>query len=165
MTVLVTVLGTQARETTYELDGRRIDACLAPEALVQLLPSQSSPWTVVCVCTAAAAEKTYTTLERRLGAMQMSPSLKRIDIPDGLTRDEVEEAIGTMVNEVVSFDDPEVIVDLTHGPRHLAALASVRAGVVRERPQGLARPTRVLRQPAAELSESPDRPGDAASCR
>jgi CRISPR-associated DxTHG motif protein len=115
---LVTVLGTESHEVDYVLDGRSCKAPLAPLAIVQL---RGGVGEVVALCTKDAEAATYPLLQGRLPP---ELSVRSEAIPEVTSQDETEAFLRKVIQVLVGR---EVILDLTHGLRHLAALAFLTA--------------------------------------
>lgn len=118
--VLVTVLGLKPKTLTYHLDGRQESASLSAVALARLL--EEPPETILAVCTDEALE-TLRTLEAELAAAPGLEGLQTERLPVSAV-DEEDLAL-KLVDELGRrlVDGRPVVMDLTHGPRHLAFLA------------------------------------------
>ncbi len=117
---LITVPGVRSDATTYRLGDRTITAPLSAVALARLL--DEPPEAVLAICT-AEAEATFRVLERELadaaGLEPLETKMLRVPSVDS------EEAALRLVDDLGHrlADGRPIIVDLTHGPRHLAFLA------------------------------------------
>lgn len=113
--ILLTSLGTQARETKYQWDERTATALLAPLALVKLLDPSQRPNRVVAVATQEAKDKTWDTFHEGIcQALGFEPQL--VLIPSGSSRDEIR-----LILEKVAWcvpENSELTLDVTQGLRH-----------------------------------------------
>ncbi len=112
-TVLVTVLGMVPQRTTYTLDGRSLAAPLAPIAVARLRGDIAQ---VVALCTEEAREGSLPVLQEGVAPTRVESA--RITI--GRTQEEIQGFLDTLVSVL---RDRRIVLDLTHGPRHLAMLA------------------------------------------
>ena len=113
--ILLTSLGTQARQTKYQWEGRETTAELAPLALVQLLDPSQRPNRVVAVVTQEAEEKTWETFRKGIDlALGFEPEL--VQIPDGSSPDEIRQILEKVARCFPK--DAELTLDVTQGLRH-----------------------------------------------
>ena len=124
--VLVTSLGKEAKETTYELHDRTVPAPLAPIALSKLLDSEGRRFhRAIAFCTPEAKAKTFPTFRSEVQA----DVVKSIDIEQSSGPDADEEFLEALTNEFPRRPAKplELFLDLTQGPRHFALLTYVGA--------------------------------------
>ena len=113
--ILLTSLGTQARETKYQWGERKAEASLAPLALVQLLDSSQRPNRVVAVATQEAKDKTWQTFHAGIcQGLGFEPQL--VLIPSGSSRDEIRQILEKVARCVP--ENAELTLDVTQGLRH-----------------------------------------------
>jgi CRISPR-associated DxTHG motif protein len=117
--LLVTVLGTNPQPAIYELAGHTHQARLAPIALLALDDEQFDE--VIALCTSEASKVSLPLLERSLGSAQLA----HVDIPAGVSADD----IGTFLHAFTCSipEGSELVVDVTHGFRHLSFLTLLGA--------------------------------------
>ncbi len=116
--VLLTALGTVARDATYRIEGRESTRPLAPLALVDLAGER--PDRVLAVCTEEALATTFPILRAELE--DLGVDIQAIGVPGALDAGELDEFVGA-VSRAVSDEAPlRLWVDLTHGFRHHAVL-------------------------------------------
>lgn len=114
---LFTVLGTAPRSLRYSLAGERVEAQLAPIALLELLPEERRPDEIVAFCTPQSMRDSFPLLEASAGI-----PVRGVEIPEKGNESELEEILGRMAEAVPSAEDAELTLDVTHGPRHLQFL-------------------------------------------
>lgn len=113
--ILLTSLGTQARETKYQWGERTATALLAPLALVKLLDPSQRPNRVVAVATQEAKDKTWPTFREGIKqALGFEPEL--VQIPSGSSRDEIRLILEKVAQCVP--ENSELTLDVTQGLRH-----------------------------------------------
>jgi CRISPR-associated DxTHG motif protein len=117
--VLVTVLGKNARETTYLLNDRESTACLAPIALFDLLPDTDKPDLVLALCTEEAKHHTFPILD---AALRHRVAVSCVDVPSGVTQQDVDDFMSSASRAIIFSDCKVLSVDVTHGFRHLSFL-------------------------------------------
>jgi CRISPR-associated DxTHG motif protein len=115
--VLVSVLGTDPKDAIYELAGRTQRARLAPIALLHLGDEPVDE--VIALCTAEAADKSLPLLEEGAGSVPVTPS----EIPGGVSDEEIGRFLDTFTKSIP--EGSELVVDITHGFRHLSFLTEV----------------------------------------
>ena len=150
--VLLTVLGTNPRNATYELGGAMQDARLAPLALLRLLPEARRPTRVLALCTREAKQDSWPSLEENL---PHDCAAELVDLPDGDSPEDVDTFLEVVAQAVPGHAD--LTVDVTHGFRHFSFLtyigvlylAALRDVEIRGR---------VLRPASAGSTESVPRP-------
>ncbi len=118
--LLLTVLGASPRAARYGLDGREVEAQLAPAALFELLPSARRPDLLLALCTARAKKESWPLLEQ---VLRDRCRLEVIDVPDGETQEDVGEYLMRVANAIPN--DVDLTVDVTHGYRHFSFLTYV----------------------------------------
>lgn len=113
--ILLTSLGTLAKETEYEWGCKKITAELTPLALVKLLDSEQLPNRVVAIITQGAKNKTWEIFQKGIrDTLKFAP--ESVDIPDGRNSDEISEIL-----ESIATQNPEgadLTLDVTQGFRH-----------------------------------------------
>ena len=113
--ILLTSLGTQARETKYQWGERTATALLAPLALVKLLDPSQRPNRVVAVATQEAKDKTWPTFREGIKqVLGFEPEL--VQIPSGSSRDEIRLILEKVARCVP--ENSELTLDVTQGLRH-----------------------------------------------
>ncbi len=117
--LLVTVLGIESRQTKYSLGDRVVQADLATAALVQLLPDDQKPDEVIALCTPQAIERTWPALKTSLG---LRCPAQCVEISLGHEPEDINEFLRAMIEAVPHGPDVHLILDLTHGFRHLPML-------------------------------------------
>jgi CRISPR-associated DxTHG motif protein len=116
--VLVTILGTRAEDATYVLGERSRTAKLASLAILDLRGGIDE---VVALCTEEASRRVLPLLYEGLPA---GLPRREVRVPEVSDPDEVEAFLRGVVDTLA---DRRVVLDLTHGPRHLALLAFAAA--------------------------------------
>ena len=117
--ILLTSLGKNANDTTYELDGKEATAQLAPLALLELLKMLELPMPdrVVAVVTEGAQNTTLPILQEGVRFhLDIEPDL--ISIPDGRNRDEIRKILESVADPEYIHEGSELTLDVTHGLRH-----------------------------------------------
>lgn len=117
--VLLTVLGLNPRHVCYVLGERRVEAGLAPLALIDLLPEGERPQLVIALCTPEAKVKSLPSLE---AALQGRCKVQPIDVPAGDTQDDVKRYLSIAAGAIPADCGIELTVDVTHGYRHFSYL-------------------------------------------
>ena len=118
--LMLTVLGMGAGKARYTLNGKEVEADLAPVALVELLPEEELPDRVLALCTPEAKNETWPKLEKLLqGRLCVEP----VDIPAGDDEDGIAKFLEAVTRAVPR--DVDLTVDVTHGFRHLSFLTYV----------------------------------------
>lgn len=118
--VLLTVLGTTPRPACYTLEDRRVEAALAPLALVELLDER--PDRVLAICTSAAEAASLPLL--REGLQDRIP-VATVPVPDGLAQEDISVFLGRVVAAVPRSECLDLTVDVTHGFRHFSFLTYI----------------------------------------
>lgn len=113
---LLTILGREARDAEYVLGGSRHRAPLAPLAIVAMRGGFSR---VIAFCTPEAEEKILPILKKGL-PHKVSLERRRISVPT--TGSDIAPFLERVAETIQGFEDP-VVLDVTHGPRHLPLLA------------------------------------------
>ena len=115
--LLLSVLGTYSKPARYSLEGREVEARLAPAALLELLPEENRPDRVLALCTSEAERDSLPVLEDVLG--DRFP-VEVVQVSAGDTQQDVD----TFLEDVVGAVDQGVglTVDVTHGFRHFSFL-------------------------------------------
>ena len=115
--LLLSVLGTYSKPARYTLEGREVEARLAPAALLELLPEEARPDRVLALCTPEAELSSLPLLEDALG--DRFP-VEVVQVSAGDTQQDVD----TFLEDVVGAVDQGVglTVDVTHGLRHFSFL-------------------------------------------
>lgn len=113
--LLLTSLGILAKNASYELDGRKYNAELAPLALYHLLPEKERFEKAVVLCTDRAKEITLPILVAKLPI-----ECNVVDIPDGESEIDLQEIIHRILKEVPA--KCKMTLDLTHGFRSIPFL-------------------------------------------
>lgn len=120
---LITLLGINPREASYTLgDSEPRSACLAPLALLELLPADQRPDEVIAFCTQKAKEDSLGYLEEGLRGRCR---LTAVDISDGNRQKEIYEFLDKLTNALPSSEEVELTVDITHGLRHFSFLTYI----------------------------------------
>jgi CRISPR-associated DxTHG motif protein len=123
--LLLTVLGIDPKVARYSLGGSSVEATLAPLALVQLLPPARRPDRIRALCTPEAEQETFPLL--RDGCIDLgiaNVEAIRVDA------DAVDlRAFRSAVEAACPRNEPlgEILVDTTHGFRHLSVLTYLAA--------------------------------------
>ncbi len=121
--LLVTVLGTQSKETRYTFEGVEVSACLAPLALLELLPEHERPHRVMALCTedakAATGQKLQQDLEGRCPVEIVSVPEWNDDNDD---QTELSNFLETVSDTISRSGATQLTIDITHGFRHLSFL-------------------------------------------
>lgn len=115
--VLVSVLGMRADNAIYSLGGDSYEARLAPIALCALESFEQ----VIALCTAEAEEMTRPILESGTDDLPV----KSVAIPAGATDEEIGEFLKEFTGSIP--EESRVVVDITHGFRHLSLLTLLGA--------------------------------------
>lgn len=134
--LLLTVLGTTARPTTYRWADppgggadppadRTSDQPLAPLAILELSPPGGRPEVVVAAVIPEAAAETLPILED--GCREAGAQVVPVEISADPGR--LGDAVNRITREVTALagDGAEVVVDLTHGFRHISTLVYLAA--------------------------------------
>jgi len=117
--LLVTVLGTNSKPARYTLDGRSVEATLAPLALVRLLPEDRRPSRIVALCTAEAKAQSWRLLEQALVGSGID--VKVVEI--GVDPTDVTSFLRIVTTAIPAEGAPDgLMIDATHGFRHYAVL-------------------------------------------
>lgn len=117
---IISFLGTSARETTYEYQGRTYQGSVFQMALRQMLDFDE----MLVFVTEKARQKTYPVLEQ-LNDNRIRP----VDICEGRTSAELWSIFDKLVSNVDERD--QVIFDLTHGLRSIPFLVFLAAAYLR----------------------------------
>jgi len=120
---LITLLGTNTQEASYTLgESEPRSACLAPLALMELLPEDQRPDEVLAFCTEKAREVSLGRLEEGLrGCCPVSP----VDIADGKRQEDIYNFLNKLTIALPSCEEVELTVDITHGFRHFSFLTYI----------------------------------------
>ena len=118
--LLLTVLGRNPKPARYALGDRRIEARLAPVALMNLLPPEERPGQVLALCTAEAKNDSWPLLEQALGA---ECSMEAVEVPAGDAQEDVDSYLSRVTQAIAG--DLDLTVDVTHGYRHFSFLTYV----------------------------------------
>ncbi len=123
-TILLTVLGVKPTSQRYTLGEECAEATIATIALCSLLPDAQRPGEVVALCTREARDETFPALEAEL---RERCTVRAVEVPGARTQDEIERYLHTVVQAVPPAGDERIdlILDLTHGFRHLPFLTYV----------------------------------------
>lgn len=120
--ILLTVLGTRPRKACYELGGKTAEAQLAPLALINLLPQENRPRSVVALCTPEAKKESLPLLREGLaGQCELTP----IDVPAGDSQTDINDFLTSAARAIPEDSRPDLLVDVTHGYRHFSLLVYV----------------------------------------
>ncbi|MGH7984873.1 MAG: CRISPR-associated DxTHG motif protein, partial [Candidatus Binataceae bacterium] len=116
---LVTVLGNTPKPARYAFDGAEpVDARLAPAALIKLLPQTLRPSEIVALCTPEARKTSWPLLEQDLAGCEI-----KVTCADVAAQEQNNfAAFSRKVADRIPRDPAptDLMVDVTHGPRHLA---------------------------------------------
>ena len=142
--LLLTVLGTYSKPARYTLEGREVEARLAPVALLELLPEVARPDRVLALCTLEAEQSSLGVLEDEL--IDCFP-IEVVRVPGGGAQQDVDTFLGEVVGSV--GQGAELTVDVTHGFRHFSFLtyfavlylAALRGVKIRGAYYGMLNPT------------------------
>ena len=139
--VLLTLLGRNPLSARYVLGERRVDARLAPSALLELLPEEDRPDRVLALCTPEAEQESWPLLKEDLRSAACS--VERVTVPSGHTPQDVNEYLVRVCDRVsrggpveltgepveltgepaeLTGEPVELTVDVTHGFRHFSFL-------------------------------------------
>ncbi|MHB2015969.1 MAG: CRISPR-associated DxTHG motif protein [Candidatus Xenobia bacterium] len=122
--ILLTVLGTKPSTATYSLGGNNVEAQLAPLALIRLLPQVRRPDVVMALCTKEAKGESWPLLQSGLdGVCRAVP----VDVTSDKSEEDIDTYLGQVANAIPAHQPVELIVDVTHGLRHLSFLTYVAA--------------------------------------
>ncbi len=115
---MLTLLGLRPSEARYTFPGSDpVEAALAPVALLDLLPEEDRPDTVIALCTQKAKQETWQLLADALsGRCAVQP----LEIPDGGEQNDVNIFLDEVSDAVPEGAD--LTVDVTHGFRHFSFL-------------------------------------------
>ncbi len=112
--ILLTALGTRKQRETYTLDGlRSVEAPLTPLALMTLLEESSRPNRVIALVTCGAREIWNAF---RDGIAEIGLKAERVEIPDGVTADEIGKIIDVVGSRIP--EECDLTLDVTQGFRH-----------------------------------------------
>ena len=118
--ILLTSLGKNAFQTTYEWSGEEATAELAPLALVEFLKRLSFPIPnhVVAVVTKEAETGTWPTFQAGIGQLaDFNPvKIKMVKISNGIDRSEISEILESVAECIP--EGAKLTLDVTHGLRH-----------------------------------------------
>ena len=120
--LLLTVLGTNTNLVRYTLGGRDREACVAPAALIELLPPTERPDRVLAICTPRAKEKSLPALQQ---ALSNGCPVDAIDVSSDSMSEDVNRYLQTVCENIPATPGVELSVDVTHGYRHLSFLTYV----------------------------------------
>jgi CRISPR-associated DxTHG motif protein len=117
--LLITVLGTNPKELLYEWSGRAHKAQLAPIALLAL---DDEPFDeVIALCTSEAAHESLPLLARGADAV----AVRSVHVPSGVSPEDIGTFLDAFTRSVP--DRGALVVDITHGFRHLSFLTLLGA--------------------------------------
>lgn len=117
--VLVSVLGIRLDDAVYELSGRTRSAQLAPLALLAL---EDDPFDkVIALCTSEAEQKSLPSLQGNPGGVPVTA----VSISDGVDERDIGAFLNTFTRSIP--EGSQVVVDVTHGFRHLSFLTLLGA--------------------------------------
>lgn len=121
--LLITILGINPRQATYELGGKRLSTKIATIALYELLPHDRKPSKVLALCTEEAHSTSYSTLEEELsGKLQLTPCQLDQEATNDWRR------FLQVLAQAISQENPQsILLDITHGFRHLPFLTYLGA--------------------------------------
>ncbi|HCW51697.1 MAG TPA: hypothetical protein DGR79_06490 [Clostridiales bacterium] len=108
-------VGLRTREMCYEFGGKRCVTRFAPVATAVLREPDLCGSRALVVATREAYEGPYRELAEELRRAGLEP--QALLVPDGRTREEIFEMLRILSDAVE--DGEEVVVDVTHGLRHL----------------------------------------------
>ena len=118
--VLLTSLGKNAFQTTYEWGAEKVTAELAPLALVEFLKRLNFPIPnhVVAVVTKEAETGTWPTFQQGIGKIpDFNPvEIKMVKISNGIDRSEISEILESVAKCIP--EGANLTLDVTHGLRH-----------------------------------------------
>jgi CRISPR-associated DxTHG motif protein len=117
---LVTFLGLEPRPIRYELDGHTAQAPHATLALLKLLGDEA-PSTVRVLATRESVERTWPDLAAAFAEAASDVACRELAAVDDL--DGFLSALVSLVSERAQDAPLELVLDLTHGFRHLPMLA------------------------------------------
>ncbi|MDX2150228.1 MAG: TM1812 family CRISPR-associated protein [Bryobacteraceae bacterium] len=122
--MLLTILGTRADEADYQLGYVRHRARLAPVALFDLLTPDERPDVIVALCTDEAKKATFPILEE---AVSGKTSVVCQDVPSDIDEKSLDRFLDVMTGAAEQYPGSTVMIDVTHGWRHLSFLMYVGA--------------------------------------
>lgn len=113
--ILLTSLGTIARDTEYKLYDKTVKASLAPLALVQLIDPSERPTRVIAMVTKGAETTTWPKFSEGIcNVLGFEPEAEFI--PDGVNSEEVSQIIEIVAKLIPS--NAKLTLDVTQGFRH-----------------------------------------------
>jgi CRISPR-associated DxTHG motif protein len=115
--ILLTSLGTLAKDSIYEWEGKSTTAQLAPLALVELLGKLHLPIPnrVVAVVTKGAESTTWPVFQEGVRC-RLNIEPERISIPDGRNSGEIRQILESVAKSIP--DGANLTLDVTQGFRH-----------------------------------------------
>ena len=117
--LLLTVLGTNPQAAIYSLEGREVEAQVAPAALFDLLPETEKPRCALALCTPEAKRESLPLLEQELRG---KCKVEAVDVSAGETQEDVNAYLAQVSNAVSGTQNVDLVVDVTHGWRHFSFL-------------------------------------------
>jgi CRISPR-associated DxTHG motif protein len=117
--LLITALGTNPKELLYEWAGRTHQAKLAPIALLAL--DDESFDEVIALCTSEAAHESLPLLERGADGV----AVRSVHVPSGVSPEDIGTFLDAFTRSVP--EQGTLVVDITHGFRHLSFLTLLGA--------------------------------------
>jgi CRISPR-associated DxTHG motif protein len=122
--ILLTVLGTNPREATYELNNKTAQAALAPLALMALLPPEQQPDKIIALCTNDALQESWPILRDSLPS---SCSAEAVEIQSSDSQDGINDFLVETTKAIPSPNEGrlQLSIDVTHGFRHFAFLTYI----------------------------------------
>jgi CRISPR-associated DxTHG motif protein len=123
--VLLTILGVAPKPAEYALFDQRHEARLAPVALFHLLPAHERPDVVAALCTKKARAATFPELESLLSSANVT--VRYVPLPMIGEDQDVGGFLTAMVSACEDYPDATLMVDVTHGFRHLSFLMYIGA--------------------------------------
>ncbi len=117
--ILITVLNNNPREAKYSLNEKTFNSTISTIALVELLPEDEKPDTVIAVCTEEAKNETYNTLK---AALKGKCKVSSIEYKNERNEECNDEFLIEFTEKIPSRGDIVLSLDLTHGFRSLPIL-------------------------------------------
>jgi CRISPR-associated DxTHG motif protein len=121
---LLTVLGRAPRPANYALHGGTVQALMAPLALLDLLPPEQRPSTVVALCTDEAKAESLPLLQDKL---PKSCRVIPVEVPSGHSQADINSFL-TKATAAIPPDEAgpvRISLDVTHGFRHFSFLTYI----------------------------------------
>ncbi|RMG32276.1 MAG: TIGR02221 family CRISPR-associated protein, partial [Planctomycetota bacterium] len=114
--ILLTALGTQARESTYARAGRTAAARFAPVALIELLPEEQRPTRVLTIVTEGARTTAWPDFSESMQSQFPDITVDCVQVPSGIDGYELRQIVESVAAQVPA--GCELTLDVTHGLRH-----------------------------------------------